>query len=107
MSYALSILCSLFNSDVVNKFLEGQEKMSKKLNEEVKAAKKKAELVIQSKRNHAPGKRHKLPDGTTYQVSRSGAWVRTSMKLVEQRNADGGVRVAERHAIMDRLLGGN
>jgi hypothetical protein len=106
---ALGIACSLLGIDlgaVIDHTMKEYD-MIKKLAEEEKAKrakataeeKRKAELFKRSRTNHKPGKRHKLPDGTTYQVSKSGAWVRTSLRLTEKKKS--------RQAVMDRLLGAN
>jgi hypothetical protein len=76
----------------------------KKAVEDKESTKKKVELLIKSKRNHQPGRKHQLPDGTTYQVSKTGAWVRTSLRLVESKSS---VRVRAREAVITRLLGAN
>ena len=64
--------------------------MTKKLTDEEKAAReakrKKLENFERSTRNHQPGKHFKFDDGTTYRVSGTGAWIRTSGKKWEEHN---------------------
>ena len=93
--------------NVVDATMEEYEMEAKREKEELKAAKKREKeererqrRIKMSKSGHIPGTKHRVA-GAAYVVGATGAWIRTSLRLTEQRDA---VKAAHRHDVVTRHL---